>query len=500
MTKDKKMSERILNHIVEILSLLTGEVSCLQYLTDSLTVLDMSKDTQKTKVILNHTLAIIYLLTGEEYSIMKNDYPHSSIYQLTGECVLDGAKKSIVDEKLQTPRALGIQTNRSSGLRDKNADTPSAEGCDEMNEKDILQVTIQPEFGGGPSNVTPTAISRLEQEEFYMRGYQQVKEEEIPVNISEGLHDESLNTVLVIKEEENAVDNKDILQVTIHSDLCNDGFMDMNAIGQNHDSDEGINNIYHSSILVNTSSNGINSGVLNMTKEFACSDCGKCFSVQSNLIRHKKIHTGEKPFPCPECGKCFTEKSHFVVHQRIHFGEKPFVCSECGKCFTVQSNLVRHKKIHTGWKPFSCSECGKCFSERPHLINHQSVHTGEKPFSCSECGKCFSKKTDIIKHRRIHTGERPFACSECGKCFTQRSNLTTHQKVHTGEKPFTCSECGKCFTHKSHLITHQIVHTSEKPFSCYECGKCFSYKSTLTTHLRIHTEKKRNKRSINQEV
>ncbi|KAM4641251.1 uncharacterized protein O3C94_015634, partial [Discoglossus pictus] len=87
MTKDNKMmTERIFSHALQIICLLTGEVSLLQHLTKSLPTKEINKDKKMTERILNYTLDIVYLLTGEEYTIVKKNSPQSSIHQLTGEC------------------------------------------------------------------------------------------------------------------------------------------------------------------------------------------------------------------------------------------------------------------------------------------------------------------------------------------------------------------------------------------------------------------------------
>ncbi|KAM3909753.1 uncharacterized protein RB166_021624 isoform 2-T2 [Leptodactylus fuscus] len=225
-------------------------------------------------------------------------------------------------------------------------------------------------------------------------------------------------------------------------------------------------------------------------RTFSCSVCGKRFLQPSLLERHQRIHINEKPFACSECGKCYAWKSELSRHQRIHIGEKPFPCPECGKCFRQKSDLVRHQRIHRGEKPFSCPQCNKKFTQKSALINHQRLHTGEKPFSCSQCGKRFIQQSLLERHERVHIGEKPFSCSECGKCFLLKSELGRHQKIHIGEKPFTCSECGKCFAQKSDLVRHQRVHTGEKPYSCPQCGKYFTQKSTVIYHQRTHTGEK----------
>ncbi|XP_075698324.1 uncharacterized protein LOC142663501 isoform X2 [Rhinoderma darwinii] len=237
-------------------------------------------------------------------------------------------------------------------------------------------------------------------------------------------------------------------------------------------------------------------GTSDVEKQFPCPECGQCFTHNTNLTVHLRIHKesleGQKNtslkrlFSCSQCGKCFTRKSVLNEHLRTHTGEKPHSCAQCGKCFTKKSSLLKHEIIHTGEKLFSCTECGKCFMFKDHLERHQRIHTGERPYSCLECGKRFIQKSGLSKHQRVHTGEKPYSCSECGKCFAEKSGLIRHQRTHTGEKPYSCSECGKCFAQKSELVEHHRNHTGERPFLCLECGQSFSRKSVLANHQRIH--------------
>lgn len=107
---------------------------------------------------------------------------------------------------------------------------------------------------------------------------------------------------------------------------------------------------------------------------------------------------------------------------------KRHACQDCPKSFHRSSDLVKHRRTHTGEKPFHCTQCGRAFSDSSSLSTHKRIHTGERPYRCCECGKSFSVSSSLVKHRRIHTGERPYHCDVCGRSFTDNSSFCAHKK------------------------------------------------------------------------
>ncbi|KAE9394266.1 hypothetical protein BT96DRAFT_1022626 [Gymnopus androsaceus JB14] len=178
-----------------------------------------------------------------------------------------------------------------------------------------------------------------------------------------------------------------------------------------------------------------------------------------------------------------------------HDGGAKFICEylDCGRSFSVKSNLYQHvRNAHLGIRyPCEYPNCDKTFSLKANLKHHiNAVHKGLK-YAC-DCGKIFSHKSSLWNHIAVAHKSAQYPCvyPGCGKSFNSRGNLSYHNDTaHKGVR-YSCAhpDCGKVFWSKFNLKEHINAAHKCMEHACPSCSKHFKWKSNLSRHIkRKHT-------------
>nr|XP_054747990.1 zinc finger protein 629-like [Lytechinus pictus] len=190
----------------------------------------------------------------------------------------------------------------------------------------------------------------------------------------------------------------------------------------------------------------------------ACPICNMTFQHASQLMRHRRTHSNERPFECAECHQAFRRKCHLKRHwQRIHSGEKPFKCGICGKAFSDRDHQRQHETIH-GPETYPCLKCRSVFPTEAYLVAHVAEHP--------DCKAAFAKGEDgspkRVRGKRKGT-PGSYRCGLCGDFFKKLRQIQTHQRVRhhdVFEKKYKCNICGKGFDLISDLTHHRHTHAA----------------------------------------
>ena len=229
-------------------------------------------------------------------------------------------------------------------------------------------------------------------------------------------------------------------------------------------------------------------------KKYICNICSRGFHYSHGLLIHMRVHSKDLSFHCPICHVMYPDMStmrrHIKKMHRIDPWEKKFRCEVCHNCFFSNGMLSRHQKeVHTQYRPYRCDQCNRDFKNERNLKQHMRGHDKNTFTKCPLCDKMFSQKGNLgIHFSTVHHKIKDFACHICPVKFATKRNLEQHIRTHTGDKPFKCQYCPKQFTQGGSLARHEMTHSGQKPFMCHLCPKGFVQKVHLNGHLKTHCD------------
>ncbi|CAN7994559.1 unnamed protein product [Ixodes pacificus] len=142
-------------------------------------------------------------------------------------------------------------------------------------------------------------------------------------------------------------------------------------------------------------------------RPYRCGRCDRGFSRKGDMQRHRN-RSHEEIVPDAELSSCneyclvLLTGEPPSLHPRDGHGSRKgrFACGYCPYSSNIKCNVVRHERVHTGEKPFQCRQCNRAFTQSSALLSHRRTHTGERPYPCGRCGRVFSQKSSMQRHRK----------------------------------------------------------------------------------------------------
>nr|XP_046232608.1 histone-lysine N-methyltransferase PRDM9-like [Scatophagus argus]XP_046232609.1 histone-lysine N-methyltransferase PRDM9-like [Scatophagus argus]XP_046232610.1 histone-lysine N-methyltransferase PRDM9-like [Scatophagus argus] len=275
--------------------------------------------------------------------------------------------------------------------------------------------------------------------------------------------------------------------------------------------------------------------------QFSCSDCGKSFTNEAFLKKHKvTVHERLRPYVCTVCQKCFGQYSDLTRHLQRHekqskTGENviqgpeestsmPFSCAECSLAFSSVDSLQQHISEHHSEAtavenqdddPVSASDDQ---SRDPDFIPQVSLaqtvesvqkSPSQRPQRLGARSKISAITKLIAPKRRAAICKKPlnsppqddseapaarngklakykwFSCNCCKRTYSNPEELKAHKCTLRQHK---CGQCGATFSKSGFLKRHeQMVHVNAKSYSCDRCGKVFTTSGNLKQHQKTNT-------------
>ncbi|KAK7086095.1 hypothetical protein SK128_027109 [Halocaridina rubra] len=267
-----------------------------------------------------------------------------------------------------------------------------------------------------------------------------------------------------------------------------------------------------------------------------CELCYKTFMQKSDLTRHMRIHTGEKPFVCHLCPYRGNQSTHLKKHlylmhkvgegcssnllQRRYRDGHPkkdyraVLVTLRALCLIQNTHSKRRRMLPLAylflWMLVASASHWRFRLTSPSPLAYRDVSSDLSPFFITgrrphhHHARPFITDTLVSENsfgREDARMEMPLEPAYTGTTTRQRTcpavipscrreiAPSRYNKSRQCSKPLdgsspahVCDHCGKRFQFSNDLRKHIRTHTGEKPYKC----PCCTYRATQRVHLKGH--------------
>ncbi|XP_056395191.1 oocyte zinc finger protein XlCOF8.4-like isoform X2 [Hyla sarda] len=328
----------------------------LDHIASSVKNMAVSKEKISEK-ILNHALEIIYLLTGEKYVLVKKKSPHCCIHPQSGTVPVkceDIAVYFSMEEwdyvkghKQQYQSIITGTEPEKMDSTDLGVTTQDAEESSSPELEDLRVEEIDYESTSGKDE------DEEEEEEIKYRAKKEITKYEMSSGFPgpsaagsfKSIIEDAFPAIPLLTERE--------IKEEITEEIREDGTYEslVNRTTSAPDSVSAQHFRWHPNIW-------------SISERFICSGTTRTYDP----------YPGTKPAATTTAAAAEekpTDASRLELINQVALEEKPFRCIACGQTFKYKSSAMRHYSVVHGVKPHQCNDCGRRFSTKFKSVVHK---------------------------------------------------------------------------------------------------------------------------------